>query len=167
MNLEALERAKKGLQIIDVYLASSNSHLAPSFDPKFDARANSLQAQLKHVVRRSYLIEGGIDKAEIVIFRVEVEVGARMLPSEHGSEEIETVLAQIEAVYMADYQVVIESLKNDREALDTFAVKNASYHVWPYWREFLASHAKRMNLPPFTLPIMQLAENKGAGPKAS
>ena len=45
------------------------------------------------------------------------------------------------------------------EALKVFALKNASYHIWPFWREYLSSLCLRMNLPKVVLPIRQLASN--------
>ena len=44
-----------------------------------------------------------------------------------------------------------------QDALEHFALRNASFHVWPYWREYLANQCRRMNLPPVMLPMRQFA----------
>ncbi|HKL50644.1 MAG TPA: hypothetical protein VJ908_05710 [Wenzhouxiangellaceae bacterium] len=62
------------------------------------------------------------------------------------------VLAVIEASYIVDYRCDENPCQ---EALDAFAQNNASFHVWPFWREFVASQANRMNLPKPTLPLIR------------
>jgi hypothetical protein len=163
MNPEALQRAKDGLQIQDVFMATSSSSLVGGFDPKFDPRLASLELELRHIPKRSYLIDGVHNGEQVSIFRVEIELGARQLAPFDGQESDEAqpdVLVKIEATFMADYHIINPLLKDDREALDTFAVANASYHVWPYWREYLSSQATRMNLPKITLPMMQFSQAK-------
>jgi hypothetical protein len=66
-------------------------------------------------------------------------------------------MAFIEATFVAEYSL---NGKPEKEALDAFALKNASYHIWPYWREFLMSQSMRMNLPKIALPTVQFAVNK-------
>ncbi len=162
MNVEVLQRAKNGLQIEDVYQVLSSSHLAEGFDPKFDTRVNQLDLQLKHLVRRSYLIESQQEEKTVLLFRVEIILGARFVFNEKAEqlEDKASMVAQIEATYMADYKITDMRLRIDNEALDCFAVNNASYHVWPYWREFVSNQAQRMNLPKVILPVMQLAANR-------
>lgn len=77
---------------------------------------------------------------------------------EGGSEEKEeeNIKAVIEATFLAEYLIEGEP---GQKALDAFALKNASYHVWPYWREFLMSQSMRMNLPKVALPAVQFASN--------
>lgn len=41
------------------------------------------------------------------------------------------IKAFVEADFIAEYQLTAEL---EQEAIDAFALKNASYHVWPYWR---------------------------------
>lgn len=163
MNHEALQRAKDGLQIQDVFLAASSSSLAVGFDPKFDPRIENMELELRHIPKRSYLINGTHEGEEISIFRVEIEAGARQTVAFNGQEGEEAqpeVLVRIEATFMADYLILDPALFDDREALDSFALANASYHVWPYWREFLSTQAVRMNLPKIMLPIVQFPKSK-------
>ena len=48
----------------------------------------------------------------------------------------------------------------DKESLNAFALQNASFHVWSYWREYLTSQCMRMNLPKLTLPMVQFANKR-------
>lgn len=165
MNLEALQRAKDGLQIQDVFLKSSSSKLAEGFDPKFDPRLESLQLELRTTPKRSYLIEGVHQGENIAIFRVEMDLGARQVcpfDGEEGEEAQPDIMVQIDATFMADYVIANPELKADREALDAFAVANAGYHVWPYWREYFSSQVSRMNLPKVMLPMMQFTKASSA-----
>lgn len=47
-----------------------------------------------------------------------------------------------------------------KDSLKAFALRNASHHVWPYWREYLMGQSLRMNLPKLILPAVQLARNQ-------
>jgi preprotein translocase subunit SecB len=99
---------------------------------------------------------------------VHIDLGVRWVGVDRKQDEVETqklettetetdVLALIEATYVAEYSLQGEPGK---DALDEFALNNASYHVWPYWREYIMSQSMRMNLPKVALPAMQLAANK-------
>jgi len=158
-----LQQAIDCLQIRDVLMRASQATLSEDFDPKYDSGVEALIIQLKHVVTQSQVLEVEDGDQTQQIFRVFVDLGARWV--EAGSEEQgkagETapeplVKAQIEATLIAEY-----ALKEvpGKEALDAFALKNASYHVWPYWREFLSSQSQRMGLPKVVVPTVQFAHN--------
>lgn len=159
-----LQKAIDCLRIRDVYLRSSSSYLVDDFDPKYSPEANYLAVQFKHVVTRGEVLALKEEDADIRIFRVYIDLGARwvVLPestSENGSDESDDeadVKAVIEATFLAEYLMENEPGQN---ALDAFALKNASYHVWPYWREYLMNQCMRMNLPKIALPAVQFAAN--------
>jgi hypothetical protein len=98
------------------------------------------------------------DKSTINLFRVFIELGARWISPSLESEKPDDsqVKAYIEGVMVAEY--LIESDPGP-EALKQFALKNASYHVWPYWREYLTTQCLRMNLPKFVMPAVQFSSN--------
>ncbi len=59
------------------------------------------------------------------------------------------------------------------EAIDRFARINGVYNAWPYWREFVQNCTMRTELPPLTLPVLNIsgavalagfAPEQGAGP---
>lgn len=152
---EVSQEAKDNLKIQDVYLRESNTALFDGFEPKFDSEFGSLELQFKHVVTHSNILELQQDSDEsIKLFRVFVEFGTRWVLSQE--EKAPEIKAHIEATMVADYQMAKDL---DQESLKIFALKNASYHVWPYWREFLSSQCTRMNLPKVTMPTMQVASN--------
>ena len=156
----ALQKAIDSLQIRDVYLRSVFAELADGFEPKYDPDVQALPVQLKHIVTRTAVLELEGDERQ-QLFRVYIELGARWLeslPAGDGDGAEPDVKARVEALMVAEY--LMREHPGD-DALRAFAMRNASYHVWPYWREFLASQCVRMNLPKYTLPAVQLALNCG------
>jgi hypothetical protein len=69
------------------------------------------------------------------------------------------VSAVIEAQFCAEYLMADKDL--DEEALTFYALHNASYHVWPYWREYLMNMCNRLNLPKIPVPTMQVKPQNG------
>jgi hypothetical protein len=158
-----LQQAIKCLRIRDVLVRSSQSSIAEDFDPVYDAEAEGLVVQLKHVVTRSQVMEVEGDGQSQRLFRVFVDLGARWIEAPPESvtkaqvnQPEPPVKALIEATMIAEYELTEEL---NKEALDVFALKNASYHVWPYWREFLSSQCQRMGLPKAVVPAVQFAKN--------
>ena len=155
---DALQKAIDSLKIRDVYLRSSNASLEDEFEPKYDPDLDKLDMQLKHIVTSSNLLELVEDSDTHCIFRVFIELGVRWVthsPEKDESEEPETK-AYIEGVMVAEYDM---KSNPGSEALKLFAMQNASFHVWPYWREYVTSHCQRMNLPKMVMPAVQFASN--------
>ncbi|MFI3190688.1 preprotein translocase subunit SecB [Crenothrix sp. D3] len=153
MITESLQKAIDTLRIHDVYLRSSISQCVNGFDPKYDQDIDKLITQTKHGVKQSHLAK--VDENQWLV-RVFIEVGIRLVDPEIEQED-ESVRAFIEAEFVAEY-TVSEDL--NQECINEYALKNASYHVWPYWREFLMSQCTRMYLPRLVLPAVQLAHNR-------
>ncbi|MDP1558747.1 MAG: preprotein translocase subunit SecB [Nitrosomonas sp.] len=154
-----LQKAIDCLKIRDVYLHSSSAFLKDVFEPKYDPDIDKVEVQFKHIVTRSSVLELGDDDNAVKLFRVFVDLGARwVLPIMKG-DTVETldIKAQIEGTMTAEY--LMESDPGS-EALKQFALKNASYHIWPYWREYLTTHCQRMNLPKLVIPAVQFANNQ-------
>ena len=63
------------------------------------------------------------------------------------------VLACIEATFIAEYRYDEEL---DEKGLGEFAHRNAGYHIWPFWREYLVSQCDRMRLPRVIVPTMRV-----------
>lgn len=148
----ALQEAMDTLLILDVYLEGMNCTLETDFEPKYDANAESLIIEFKHLVRKSNIVEiNGNEK----ILRVYIDLGIRWM-SEDSEEAEGDEKAKMEASFIAEYSMPKE-LKE--ESIKEFSLQNASYHVWPYWRELVASHSERMRLPRVTMPTVQLAAN--------
>lgn len=155
---DTLQKAIDNLHIQDVYQRWNRSQCAEGFYPK-EADFSQLKSQQMHAVTRSEVLDTGNKER---FLRVMVVMGVRwvepstQLPSQEG-EAGETsgpdVRVFIEAEFVAEYRFITD-LPN--ECLDEFAQKNASYHIWPYWREFLMSQSERLRLPRVILNTMQL-----------
>lgn len=148
----ALQKAIDSLQIQDVYLRDLLAHCQPDFDPKYHANDEGLVVQTKHYVKQSLLLT--VDDQQML--QVFIELGARWF-DEKEQDEAKAVKVLVEAEYVAEY-LLKEAL--DKESIDEFSLKNASYHIWPYWRELLSSQCARMRLPCVTIPTIQLAHNR-------
>jgi hypothetical protein len=153
MITENLQKAIDTLRIHDVYLRDSISQCMDGFDPKYDQNIDKLITQTRHGVKQSHLAK--VDD-NLSLVRVFIEVGVRLVDPKIEHEE-ESVKAFIEAEFIAEY-TFDKDLEQD--CIDEYALKNSSYHVWPYWREFLMSQCTRMYLPRLVLPAVQLAHNR-------
>lgn len=146
---KSLQQAIDGLVIHDVYVKSCQAQCADDFDPK-STQLDALLVQQMHVVHRSEWVE--ID-GDGQLVRIYIRLGTRWVSPEEDNEQ--DIKAFIEADFIAEYQVN-QALEQD--AVDEFALKNASYHVWPYWRELLSSHCERLRLPRVMLPTVQFSK---------
>jgi hypothetical protein len=164
-----LQQAIECLKIRDVAMRKTHALIADDYEPKYDPVIDDLAVQLMHVVRLGRVLEIEDGEQRLQVFQVYIDLGARWVrPEEVIEGEVEQgtaeppVLAQVEATFVAEYELKKELGK---EALDAFALKNASYHVWPYWREYLSAQCMRMGLPKVVVPTVQFASNhqqKGA-----
>ena len=158
-----LQRAINALSIEDVSIRTSAASLVDGYDPRFDPDIGNLRAELSHLVKGFEVVEVGRNGNGAKLFlRVLVGFGVRWRRVDGQSEdedeepgetpELPDPVAFVEALMVADY-----SMGQDpgQEALERFAVHNASFHIWPYWREYLANQCRRMNLPPVMLPMRQ------------
>lgn len=169
---DRLQKAIQCLSIQDVFIKNSTSLLKDGFDPKYIDQNETLEVQLKHHISRAELLTLNDDGESSQLFRVCVEMGARWLSEQVDDVDKQTsskkndapeVKAVIEAAFVAEYLLIDEV---EQEALNEFALKNASFHVWPYWREYLMSQCARMNLPKFALPTVQFAKPCGSSEDA-
>jgi hypothetical protein len=150
-----LQKAIDCLSIEDVYLRNFSTRCADDFEPKY-ADIESLTFQTRHFVKQSNVAE--LD-GEGCLLRVFVDMGVRWI-DESPEGETPEVKAYIEAEFVAEYTM---SQKIEQAGIDAFSLQNASYHVWPYWRELLNSQCARMHLPRLMLPAVQLAQNRRVG----
>lgn len=164
-----LAKAVSCLKIKDVWQTKVSAFL----DPALEAVAgfpDKYEVRFKHVIQKS--LWGDYDgQGELKhILRAFIELGVRYTPaSDLGDVEnsdqktagkksdANEVLAQIEAVYIAEY---LSDEDPGEDAIKAFVGQNASFHVWPYWREFVASQCNRMNLPRTMLPLHNFGVGK-------
>jgi preprotein translocase subunit SecB len=153
-----LQEAIENLKISDLYVRDLICKCGEGFDPKyFDMEG--LIFQTKHMVTKSEVVQSDDD---LKLFRVFVDVGIKWSSDAKEEQTDLDYLALIEATYVAEYRITSEL---NKECLDEFALRNVSYHVWPYWRELLTSQCERMRLPRIILPTVQFAENHGKLPE--
>lgn len=168
---DLLKAAQAGLRISDVTLRETRCTLAERFDPKYEHPDMDVQL-MQRVVRSEVLkLEDG-DHGKHELFRVFVELGTRWVrrPAKPRSRKrakardasvsstVEPdVLARIEATFMAEYEITAPV---EQPALDEFAVCNAPFNVWPFWREYAASQANRMNMPKAMMPLQGFRPRK-------
>ena len=144
-----LQQAIDCLVINDVYLHEAESRCTNGFDPKEVDKLDGLLIQQMHVVVKSEVV--AVD-SDLDLFRVYIRLGTRWVTSNNIEGDETDIKVFIEADFIAEYQMK-ESL--EQECLNEFALKNASFHVWPYWREYVSSQCERMRLPRITLPAVQ------------
>jgi hypothetical protein len=158
-----LKKAINSLVIHDVYLRNSDTVISEDFEPKYEDKNANYKLQFKHFVEKAQVlqIEADNGEGEEQLVRVFLQLGCRILADDETEDDEEVIdeefLCQIEAQYVAEY-LMKEPL--EQSSIDEFAMENASYHVWPYWREYLSSQCLRLNLPKIVLPTKQLATNR-------
>lgn len=148
-NSKKLQRAIDHLTIQDVYIKSTQSQCNEDFDPK-TTELDELLVQQMHSVQKSEVLK--INESGLLV-RIYVRLGTRWVTPNDNEEP--DVKAFIEADFIAEYRMT-EDL--EQECIDEFARHNASFHVWPYWREFLSSQCERLRLPRVVLPTVQFSK---------
>lgn len=149
---KALQQAIDSLTLHDIYLSRSQSSFAEDFEPKYSNELDNLSIQRLHLVLENTVLEVAEEQQ---ILRIIIRLGTRWVSDENEQEP--TVKAYIEADFTAEYLLHQEL---SQKSIDEFALKNVSYHIWPYWREYLASQTERMRLPSVILPMVQFAQQK-------
>ena len=142
--LNPIDEALANLAIKDIFLKSMKCE---NFKFDIELYPNSdYKVLLKHKVVRSSILESTDHKQHLL--RVLLSYGVKWVSKEDPQDE----LAVIEAEYVAEYKL---KQKISDMAIDEFCLKNVGHNVWPYWREFVASTAQRLNLPTLTLPLQK------------
>ena len=149
-----LQQAIDSLQIQDVYLRGIYAQYEGDFDPKYFADLDSLVVQTKHHVKQSVVLAS--EETSEKVLQVFIDLGARWV-DENNPDTEDSVKVVIEAQFVAEYAM---KTMLEKSCIDEFSLKNASYHVWPYWRELLSSQCDRMHLPRVVLPTVQFAHNR-------
>jgi hypothetical protein len=149
-----LQEAIENLSIEDVCLRSNSTTISDGFEPKYN-KGDEFKIAFKHLVEHAetYEIEEPEDGDSNYILRVFVELGARL--KDESSDQEHAV--EIEAEFVAEYNM---AKMLSKECVDEFALKNASFHIWPYWREFLMSQCMRLGMSKIAVPTFQVAANQ-------
>ncbi|MCC7280006.1 MAG: preprotein translocase subunit SecB [Chromatiaceae bacterium] len=148
-----LQKAIDNLTIHDVYVRDQVASCIGEFDPKYASEIERFTIQQMHLVKQATV--AALDD-ESQLLRVFVRLGVRWVDPEEENEAL-SVKAVIEAEFIAEYQMAATL---EQACIDEFSLKNASYPIWPYWRELLSNQCVRMHLPRLILPAVQLAHNR-------
>lgn len=166
-SLTPLALAQRALTIKDVFVRECYARIDESYMP-FEGIDDEIGVQTKiqatfhRVVSRELqqdeLTEEGPSERNIVEFKI--LAAARFVSAAASDDDAETsngdderfgeVVALFSAVYFMNEAV-------DEETLIEFGMRNATFHVWPYWRELLHSTTGRLRLPPTVLPMFKIA----------
>lgn len=164
MDRELLKQAQRGLRIRDVFQVAAHASVPEGHEYNPATWADESPAvQTKHLVRQTVVLEPEDDEDAPDLFRVYIDLGIRWKASGDAPDDNEESWAEIGATYIAEYEMRDE-LKP--ESLSAFALHNASFHVWPFFREFVASQCQRMNFPKIIIPMMRLASNRDVDPES-
>lgn len=166
LNREALNRALDSLHIEDLALRRSQIEVDPDCILGLDKA--KLEIQLKWGARSGRLVNVTSNDANEtkVLFIVEIGTSVRLVDKPDDGAEVPADAhsrAQVDVTFLASYRVQ-DGAKLDQAALDEFATRNAIYHVWPYWREYLSDTLSRAHLPAFTLPMFRFVSAKKEAP---
>jgi hypothetical protein len=154
MNNELVQQAHKGLVIQDIFLHSGEIKTKDDFCPL--AEEVPFEIQFKHFVKDSRILSGkNADHEQIDLILFRYVAGFRALPKGLLSEDEKesNTVVEVIATFSACY-TMIEELPD--EATAEFAKYNVGFNVWPYWREYATSTAKRLGLPSFAIPLYRL-----------
>ncbi len=161
MSNEQLQKAIRCVSIQDVYLRDTKTTIHEGFDPKVGQV--DLAIQLRTDVRSGQLVvhkHKETDEEVGRVLRVYVETAIRFVSNTPNSERESTddsvslaasIKAEIKALFVAEYQVTCPDL--EESARDVFAIRNAPFHVWPYWREYIQTTCARSRLPLVVIPM--------------
>ncbi len=156
MNAEAIARARNCLNIADVYLRDAAIVPADSFDARQHPPSRVNFQWGAHEAAVIEITTDGETPQVGHIWRVKFLTHAKLLwPHVEAMEPgfnpgVEDIACLIRATFIAEYHMRGEL---DDVALQEFATHNVSYHVWPYWREFLSDASARLRIPPIMLPM--------------
>src|SRR5699024_8924311 len=157
MDKQLLKTAQRGLVITDVALRDSRTMLGDEFEPKYQALPGEIQLMQRTL--RSETMELNNNGDDRKIFRVFVKLGVRWVREVDDRQQADEseVQAVMEATFLAEYAMT-DAI--EQPALDESAMHNAPWHIWPYWREYVASQSDRLNLPKVTLPMQCLPTSR-------
>ncbi|MEI8627931.1 hypothetical protein [Vibrio sp. M60_M70] len=163
---EDLKAAVSSLVIETVTLRDMLVSTYDDFDPELLPEDFGLNGQAYNGVTRIQTLEDD-NEPDMQFIRFIFSSGIRFISNEDRKalkkQEIENedVIPYIEfkATFSADYKSAVQLTQDQLRA---FAKQHVSYHVWPYWREFIQSSCARLNIHPITIPPVRIKLDKEA-----
>ncbi|WP_129781784.1 hypothetical protein [Peristeroidobacter soli] len=152
---DLLWQMQQALVLQDVFVRRAEAHTEDGFDPKYSKDLLGVQIKFTNSadIERFELTEDSEPHRKISVLRYSVDTGVRFVVTDSLEAAEPTIRAEISATFSADYVVSNEEVITE-EAMSAFA-QNVTYHIWPYWREFIHSTCARLRLPSAVLPMFQ------------
>lgn len=145
MNTDLLGQAVAALRLRDIVLHAARF-----------SRPNLLPAPVvegtEQTKRQVQFARGTIEENGEVkeLLQVLVELGVRIVASNESAEPEPTVLLEVEADFIAEYQLLGQV---SEEAIRLFADFNSVHNVWPFWRQHVFDIVQRARLPAIEIPL--------------
>ena len=159
MSKSVKDTAKK-LDILQIYLSASSSAFHNDFDPSIPNQLLTGQFVINTIKVETTTVSDGETNASNRFLRCYIQAGMRYILGEPTDEELSNdewvkskIASEISAIYCVQYAIRPDAEVSDEEK-EEFGKVNASYHVWPYWREYAQNTCNRMNLPVSTVPML-------------
>ncbi|WP_340621039.1 hypothetical protein [Xenorhabdus siamensis] len=150
-----LERAQKKLKIVNVLFRNGYFSINPDINASFMDQMLSEMKVKKQDYRGDISVqELSTDGNKNHAYVFDVEVGIRVVEIKEGKEDIDDK----DTVYMitAEFEVLYTSEeKLTKEEVKAFSKNNVTYHIWPYWREYVQSACSRMGTQPLHIPMFK------------
>jgi hypothetical protein len=143
------------LRLETIRLQSLNAHLSPTFDPGVPGVHVQGQFALtgQNIGLSNVTSPDGV-AANRVIFITKFEFKYFTIPTATPLliQDLvkQNLVATIEAEIASTY---ITMTSPDMERLNTWGIRNAVLHQWPYWREVCHTTSQRLGLPAVLMPL--------------
>ena len=158
MNKNLLNSAASKLNLLDITLAGSGFFEDQNLDRFSLPSQETTEQQSGFQVNVAEVTYKGEDNSDISIFRVLVDLGARLVKKADNQDKEEKasnphVFYEVKAGFRVDFLLVGEALTEDEKK--EFSEFNAVHNVWPFWRQHVFSTLNMAKLPPLEVPLMQ------------
>lgn len=134
-------RVISAIELVNVRLVRANARTEIA---SADEAGEGAAARISHKSKALENVSNGA-------FRVLAKIEVLVTPPDRPDHAV----VEVEGAYELTYRVPKGFTASDEE-LRSFAEVNATFHAWPYWREFVHAVFGRMGLPPIVLPVMRM-----------
>lgn len=158
-NAEKANQAVDHLLPRDVLITKSDVELRSDFKPLADSVRFYTSNQCDQ-----YTHKVDPDGTNLYVFICTIGVAAANVDKNIEDDDFEfdiKLMATFEVVYQSDIEL-------EKESLAAFCDKHVSYHVWPFWREFVFSSCRKAGInEPIPIPLLSIHKMPSTARKAS
>ena len=147
MEVQAVRRAQKKLELRDIVLHTSSLDRNDDIDPLlYPTRIRQKSNVRVSVDKVSFADTEG---EAIHILRANVQLGVYGFDEDKKGAGAQALFT-IRATYRVDY---LEAQQLTENELDAFTQFNAVHNVWPFWRQHVCETVSKASLPRVTIPF--------------